>query len=508
MAGQLDVCLVNSPLRAASTIIPQSLLWLAGWVEAKGYSAEIVDIKRSALTELNDKKREDVFRETVERTVAYNARVVGLTCCTGEFSTITKLAREIRNRCDAKIIVGGVHTSVSPDDYFTIKDSPFDAVVIGEGEEILTEILEYERKGESDWQTISGLVIRKNGEIIHTRSRVFCDNLDQMPLPVYHKLNMDHYLKPQLFLLRYVFCSGVHIFTSQGCPYQCTFCANRLRKVRYRELDDVIEEIIFLKKKYDIDFFYIQDDTFTIKPKRVIEFCQRLKALNLGIIWGIEGRVNQFPDEVFNALVEAGCIQMDFGVESGSQKMLDRMKKGIAVEDIKRIFKLCRSNHIRTFANFLLNTPGETEEDVQKTVELSEEIKASAYAHAVTIPYPGTAIYEEYVKPPLTIEEYDLLLLAQQRYRIVDGRFRIAAHSLDIERLALKLNLRFTFFQRLLFFSFNPKYLKVLLHSSRKPQYLYMATAYSFRNIIYYTKALAKRSKSIIAHYFRKTQLN
>jgi radical SAM superfamily enzyme YgiQ (UPF0313 family) len=504
MVERPDICLVNSPLRATSTIVPQSLLWLAGWVEAKGYSSEIVDVKRSALIELTDRKQEEVFKETIERTIAYNARIVGLTCCTGEVSTITRLAREIRSRCDAKIIVGGVHTSVSPEDYFGIKDSPFDAVVIGEGEEILTEILEYERKGNSDWQTICGLVLCKNGEIIHTKPRSFCDNLDQMPLPVYHKLDMNHYLRPQTYLLRYVFCSGVHIFTSQGCPYKCTFCANRLRIVRYRKLDHVIEEILLLKEKYNIDFFYIQDDTFTIKPKRVIEFCRRLKALNLGIVWGIEGRVNQFPDEVFNELVEAGCIQMDFGVESGSQRMLDRMKKGITVEDIRRVFKLCRNNRIRTVANFLLNTPGETEEDVQKTLELSKEIKATVYAHAVTIPYPGTAIYDEYVKPPLNIEEYDLLLLAQQRYKIVDSRFRLAAHSLNMEYLALKFNVRFTFFQRLFFFSFNPKYLKVLLHSTRKSQYLYMAMAYSFRNIIYYTKTLTRRSKSIITHYLQK----
>ncbi len=496
-----DVCLINSPLRATSTIMPQALLWLAGWVESKGYHAEIIDVKRSPMNKLTEKKREDVFRETLERVIASNSRIVGLTGYTGEFSNITRLAREIRKRSDAKIIIGGVHTSVSPEDYFNIDDSPFDAAVIGEGEDALTEILEYEKTGNSDWQTIEGLVMRKDGDIIRTKPRTFRKDIDDMPLPPYHKLDMVYYTRPQTNLLRYVFCSGAHIFTSQGCPYECTFCANRLRKVRYRKLDHVIEEIRLLKEKYDIDGFYIQDDTFTIKPERVIEFCERLKAINLGLVWGIEGRVNQFPDNVFNALVDAGCMQMDFGVESGSQKMLDKMKKGIKIEDVKRIFKLCRSHHVRTYASFLLNTPGETEEVVQQTLALSKEIKATVYGHAVIIPYPGTAINEEYVKPPLTINEYDLLSLAEARYKIVDDRFRIAAHDLDLEKLALKFNLRFTFFQRLFILSLHPKYLRVLLRSSRKKQYMYMILVYSFRNMIYYTQALLKRLRSILIRH-------
>jgi len=141
-----------------------------------------------------------------------------------------------------------------------------------------------------------------------------------------------------------------------------------MRRVKYRNIETVIEEIRYLKETYDIDGFYIQDDTFTIKQKRVIEFCERLKAEKLGMVWGMEGRVNQMPDNVFEALVDSGCIQMDFGVESGSQVVLDRMKKGIKVEDAERIFKLCRSRRVRTLANFLVNTPGETEEDVEKAV--------------------------------------------------------------------------------------------------------------------------------------------
>jgi anaerobic magnesium-protoporphyrin IX monomethyl ester cyclase len=469
-----DICLVSMPAlgRAKSTIVPHWILWLAGYLEQQGYRVEVVDVKSSVNSGFSVKEMERVFQKTVEKAAASGAPLIGLSAFTEDYDLTTKLAREIKRRSAAKIIVGGIHATIAPQDYFSFEDTPFDAAVVGDGEIPLTALIEAEKNGAGSWEKINGLVFRKDGDIVRTAPQSILPALDDMPVHPYHKLEMDFYLQPQQFLLRSIYLSGVHIFTARGCPYGCTFCANSRKKVRFRPLESVIEELKFLKENYHIDGFYIHDDTFTIKNDRVIEFCERLMDLQYRFVWGMEGRVNQFSDEVFRALKKSGCIQIDFGVESGSQEALDRMKKGTKVTDTEEVFRRCRAEKIRTYANILINTPEESEEDVRKTVALMEHIKATTYGICVTTPYPGTEIYDRYVKPPLTVEEYQLYRDSKTYVSIVDPRFRLATHSLNIEELSAKLGKRFMLDRGWQIFSLHPSYLKALLRSRRKSRYL------------------------------------
>jgi magnesium-protoporphyrin IX monomethyl ester (oxidative) cyclase len=323
-------------------------------------------------------------------------------------------------------------------------------------------------------EEISGLIFRKGKDIVHTAPQSVVPDLENMPLHPYHKLDMNFYLQPQQFLVRPIYLSGVHIFTARGCPYGCSFCANSGKKVRFRPLDSVIGELRYLKETYNIDGFYIHDDTFTIKSDRVIDFCEKLMALNYRFLWGMEGRVNQFPDSVFRVLKKSGCIQIDFGVESGSQESLNRMKKGITVKDTETVFSRCRAEKIRTYANMLINTPDETEEDVRKTVALMEKIKATVYGICVTTPYPGTEIYDRYVRPPLSVDEYQLYSNNKTYTSIVDPRFRLAAHALSIEELSERLGKRFMLSRTWQIMSLQPLYLRALFRSKRRVQYLSM----------------------------------
>ena len=499
VAETIDVCLVSPPSRVTSQVVPHALMCLIGWVEERGYVTDLVDVKRSPHARPDAKGHKQVMQEIVERAVASKARMIGFTAFTSDLIDVIELARMIRKRSDAKIIVGGVHAGLAPQGFFAFEDSPIDIVVVGEGEETLTELLEAQREGSLALESIDGLLYRENGRVIHTSPRQALASLDRMPLPPYHKLDMKYYLRPQRNVLRYVLLSGVHVFTARGCPYACTFCANRMRKVRYRPIEHVVEELKMLKELYDIDGFYIQDDTFTIKAERVIEFCEQLKAQKLGTVWGMEGRVNQLRDSVYNALKEAGCIQFDFGVESGSQVALNRMKKGIKVADTEQIFAKCRQDGIRTLANMMFNTPGETEQDVKDTISLMERINATTYGLNLTVPLIGTQIYEQYVKPPLMLEEYRLFADERAYHSIVDPRFKLAAHNLDLERLYVQTLIRFTFWQSLRLFSLHPVYLRSLRFSSRKGQYLSAAMNYwvqQIRTYLRYGKAMVKRELS------------
>lgn len=490
-----DLCLVSNPSlgRAKSPIVPHWMLWLAGYIEKQGYIVDVVDIKSNINEEPTEREKERIFNETVEKVIQSCSPLVGLSGFTQEYHDLMALATAIRQKSNAKIVVGGIHATILPDDFFIKEDSPFDAVVVGDGEVPLTKLIEAEKMGINSWEEIQGLVFRRGKDIIHTSPQSTFPDLNDMPVLPYHKLNTNFYFQPQQFLTRWIYLSGVHIFTARGCPYSCTFCANRRRKVRYRQIDNVINEIRYLKEKYDIDGFYIHDDTFTIKQDRVIEFCEKLPDLKYRFVWGMEGRVNQLPDPVFQALKKSGCIQIDFGVESGSEESLRRMKKGIKVKDTEDIFDRCSRNNIRTFANFLINTPGETEEDVRKTVDLMEKIKATVYGICVTTPYPRTEIYDQYVKPPLSVEEYKLYEDNKTYTSIVDPRFRMAAHGLNIEELSEKLGKRFMLSRSWQIVSLHPLYLRSLFLSKRKSQYF---SIFRFR--------VLRRLKNFFKRYLKK----
>jgi len=480
-----DVCLVSMATlgRAKSTIVPHWILWLAGYIEQKGYSVDVVDVKSNVNRNFSERENERIFRETVERVTASRSPLVGLSGFTEDYWNLIKLAKEIKQRSDAKIIVGGIHATVSPGDFFIKEDSPFDAAVVGDGEVPLTDIIKAEKNGAYSWEKIGGLIFRNGKGVVRTTPQSVFPSLDNMAIHPYHKLDMNFYLQPQQFLLRSIYLSGIHVFTARGCPYGCTFCANSKKRVRYRPIDSVIGEIKYLKEKYDIDGFYIHDDTFTIKSGRVIEFCEKLIDLKYRFVWGMEGRVNQFPDKVFRVLKRSGCIQIDLGVESGSQESLDRMKKGITVKDTEEIFRRCHSENIRTYANILINTPEETEEDVRKTIALMENIKATVYGICVTTPYPGTEIYDHYVRPPLFVEEYQLYEDYKTYTSIVDPRFHMAAHGLNIEELSEKLGRRFMLNRSWQIISLHPFYLRVLFTSKRKSQYLSLFAFRLFRKL-------------------------
>ena len=433
-----DLCLVSMPKlgRAKSTIVPHWILWLAGYVEQMGYTVDVVDVKSGVNAPADDRERRRVLDCTIDQVLRSDSPIVGLSAFTEDYRDVMGLAAEIKRRSRVTIVVGGIHATVKPEDFFLLDEPPVDIAVVGDGEMPLCGLIDLEKKRSTAWETVPGLVFKRNGRIVRTPPQSEDSHLDAQPVHPYEKLDMDFYLQPQQFLLRSIYLSGVHIFTSRGCPFGCTFCANRRKKVRYRPLESVIEELRFLRETYHIDGFYIHDDTFTIKDERVIEFCDLLASLKHRFVWGMEGRVNQFSDPVFRALKASGCIQIDFGVESGSQDSLNRMKKGIKVKETEAVFERCRSEHIRTYANILINTPEETEEDVAQTVSLMEHIDATSYGICVTTPYPGTEVYDRYVKPPLDVDEYDLYRDDKTYTSIVDPRFRLAAHTLNIEQLS------------------------------------------------------------------------
>ncbi|MBI5892275.1 MAG: B12-binding domain-containing radical SAM protein [Deltaproteobacteria bacterium] len=444
---KFDIVLVSPPTRAYSHIVPFPCIYLAGFLEERGVRCSIIDFK-SDILRIDEAAIEE---KTVREIVRVNAPYVGFTCLSAEFYCVTRMIKKIRELgYKGKIIVGGHHPTFYPTD-FIYEGTLVDFCVLGEGEVTLYEIIECLENGK-DPSGIPGLSFYR-GEKITTAPRRVIEDLSILPMPAYHLLDMNFYTMPRTSIIRYSIFSGVDVQTTRGCPCNCTYCGNPTlwevhhynKRFRCRPIEKVLDEIEYLYHEYKIDSFFVNDDSFTTSNARVAEFCEGLKKRKLHhLIWGIQTRVNIFTEQMAEAIANAGCVQAEFGVESGSQRILNLMKKGITVEQVERAFGICRKYGIRTFANFMINTPTETEEDMNHTVCLAKKIKATNYGFFVTVPLLGTEIYEEYVHPKLTKEEYSLYLGSTPYKQIVDPRFKLCKHNKNMSILAMTLFLRFT----------------------------------------------------------------
>lgn len=491
MNNTIDICLVSPPNRGSSATVPAALLYLRAWLTKNNISSKIIDIKlgRPGIT-LTKNQLEQVKSHILEKVQMLKPRYVGIPCYTSEFWDVIDLCKRIKASHKCTIIVGGLHVSIKADDFF-FEGTPIDIAVAGDGQYPLVEIVT-RLNSDKGLEGVVGVVLQsEDGKLLMQGVSSFAD-WDTLPNPDYSELNMDYYSKPHTGIIRNLIVSGIHIFTTIGCPFSCTFCANSNRKVNYRPVSKVIEEIEGLRDNYNIDSFYILDDTFLLKKSRAIEFVEGLRNRKIDLIWAMETRVNIFDEEMAKLISEAKCIQVDFGVESGSKEALIRMKKGITEEQILRAFDICRKYNLRTLANFMFNTPGETVEDVEKTLEMMRKTSPTRLAICLTVPFPGTAIYNEYVKPPLTKEEYEIYNTAYLYLKVVDSRFYMARHQMDMISLRLKAIANANKLRSIMDYTFNPAYWRVVLKSKKRMQYLKVMTTDFFALTIERIKKIFK----------------
>lgn len=466
-----DICLVSPPTRTSSATVPAALLYLHAWLVKSRIACRIVDIKMGypgvPATQIQKERAREAI---VSRILVLKPKFIGIPCYSTEFGEVMALSRKIKSVHPCIIIIGGLHASIKPEDFF-YKGSPIDYAVSGDGQQPLVKIISCVTSG----KPVTGVegLIHSNGNdgIVKNRDAVFSE-WESLPVPDYSQLDMDYYTKPNVGIIRNLFTSGIHIFTTIGCPFLCTFCANRSRTVRFRPFEKVFEELEVLKRDYKIDAFYILDDTFMIKKSRVREFVAGLKERKIDLIWAMETRVNLIDDEIAELLRDAGCLQVDFGVESGSQAALDRMKKGITVEEAISAVEICKRHNLRSLVNLMFNTPGETEEDVRMTMKMMRKITPTRLSLCLTVPFPGTVIYDQYVNPPLTKEEYNIYNISFLYDKIVDKRFYMAKHRLDIVNLRFTETARVNGLRSIIDGTLNPRYWRSLILSKRKAQYV------------------------------------
>lgn len=360
---------------------PLGLALLASILERSGYRAGILDGNAETLDD-------EELSHRLERIKADSGEPgwVGITSSTNTFPAAVRIAGLARRSFPgAKIVLGGVHATVFPEE--ALATPAVDFVVRGEGEAALLSLL----RGEPP-ETIPGLSLRGGDRILHTPERGSFTDLGTLPLPAYHLLPM-HLYRPALGSHRRLPAIGIVI--SRGCPGRCTFCyGHHLGRVtRYRPVASVIDEIRLLQKSWGIREVSFYDDTFTARPGYVVELCEAILAGGIDLTWSCFSRVDFVTEELLRLMKRSGCHQICFGIESGSEEILRTIHKRISLPRARQALAWTRRAGIETRATFMLGNPGETAETLEQTLRLALELDPDIALFNITTPFPGTEMY-------------------------------------------------------------------------------------------------------------------
>ena len=302
-------------------------------------------------------------------------------------------------RAEGCIVI--LSSSDSTDHYREYLSQGADFILLGEGEYTLLELVGAIRKGEENFSQIPGLAYSHNQDLVKTPPRQVMRQLDALPLPAWDLVDIDAYRK---IWLKNNGIFSLNIGTTRGCPFKCNWCAKPIYGNRYhaRSPQHVIRELKWLKETYHFDHIWFCDDIFGLKPGWVDEFATLVEKEQLHFRFKIQARADLLVQENYvRALARAGCDNIWMGAESGSQKILDAMDKGINVEQIYEATRLLRESGIRPSFFIQFGYPGETKEDIGKTIAMINELLPDSLGVSVSYPLPGT-VFHERVKAELT----------------------------------------------------------------------------------------------------------
>lgn len=266
-----------------------------------------------------------------------------------------------------------------------------DIIVKGEAEDLLPLIFRRLRFREPI-NDVPNLIINNVRNIIKTRLDGTLPDVKTIPWPDRSIFDEKSYLSRWHDSAK---MTSVHIMGSRGCPFTCSFCDRTVtgRRVRYRDAEDVASEMLFLEKRYYPDDIFYFDDLFTVNKKRVLTLCRTLQEKSLQTSWSAQGRVDTIDMEMLEAMKAAGCTELLFGIESGSDRVLQFLVKGFTREMIIQAFDLCHRIGIKPGAYFIVGVPGETKQDILDTISLVERIEPFLLNFSFLTPFPNTALY-------------------------------------------------------------------------------------------------------------------
>lgn len=302
--------------------------------------------------------------------------------------TMSRLAKE--SGC---IVI--VSSSDSTDHYEQYLNKGADYVLLGEAEQSLLELIHCINDNKNNISQVKGIAFRQNGSLVKTTKRPVMRELDSLPLPAWDLVDIEPYRQSWLKHAGYF---SMNIGTTRGCPFKCNWCAKPIYGNRYnsRSPENVVRELIYLKENFNFDHIWFCDDIFGLKPGWINEFADLIEKHSLQFKFKIQARADLLLQENYvKSLARAGCDNIWMGAESGSQKVLDAMDKGIRVEQIYAATRLIKKYGLKPSFFIQFGYPGETKEDIAKTIRMINELLPYSIGISVSYPLPGTTFYEK-----------------------------------------------------------------------------------------------------------------
>ena len=364
-------CLDQRVSSQDDTVVPMGLFSIGALLRERGYNVVIV----------NEYALDPASRSIADILHREKPQVVGLSVFNANRFGAKEWAHTVKRECPAcRVVFGGVAATFLWE-HFLCTSPAVDCIVHGEGEYTFLDLVQrFEKAPEDiDYTDIPGVAWRKNGTPVLNPPRPFIRDLDNLPIPA-------------------AYFTYDHVSLSRGCPGNCTFCGSPKfweRKVRFHSATYFVDELALLYEK-GVTFFYISDDTLTMKKDLVLEVCKGILARGLAISWYAISRVDCVDEEILYWMRRAGCIQISFGVESGSEKIRSLLNKQITEDQIVRAFDLTQSYGMLARAYFIYACPGETWETIDEHIRLIRRIKPLSAIFYILHLFPGTALYEKW----------------------------------------------------------------------------------------------------------------
>ena len=386
---------------------PLNLLYLATFMRRNGYACEILDgeilqfnIKQknkndistsiskamntnaNQITMIMGDENHEVWQTLRDKILERKPDLIGITCYSSSMNAARNMCNLIKQKTNIPIVIGGPHVSAIPK--ASLQFSEADYAVSGEGEVTLLELV---KKIEGrDSHSIDGLYYWQGANVVCDGNRNLIADVNTIPIPDRQLLDMDKY------------CNDTHlILTTRGCPYDCGYCASEVtweRKIRYRSVDSLIEELTMLRDLFNAKFIRIVDDTFTLNKKRVLSICNEIKKNGLDtIMYSAGARIETLDEEVIAALKQANFETLSLGIESASPKILKTMDKNMDIKKASNVIKLMKEAGIKSHTFFMIGYPNENLDDIQLSKDFISKTKPTEIEINMVTPYPGTRLW-------------------------------------------------------------------------------------------------------------------
>lgn len=388
-----DVVLINIPstkgnkkiIREIVTMPPLGQMYIASHLIKEGFTVDMMDMCVSSITQ-------EAFIDYLKDR---DPAVIGISSFYESWSALKVLCKVIKDNFPSIVLCVGGHCSTISYNQL-LDEMSIDYVILGEGEYALGQLCHSVINKNVNIDNINGIAYYSNDTVKVSQPDRIC-NLNDLVFPNRDLLPLDKYVYP------------ITISTARGCTGNCMFCSSKAfwhNKVVFREPENILEEVLYIKNKYNYNEFFIVDDTFTMIPDRAIKFCELLKKTSEKFYWFCESRADVIDEKLLRILWDSGCVKIQFGMESGNDEILKKIGKNVTTAQIENAVRLATEIGMDTNVSFIIGHAFDTYETMQQSIDFAIRLRKLYGANvlcSINTPYPGTRLYHDHDKLGVTI---------------------------------------------------------------------------------------------------------